>query len=391
MAKQVVFGAANIALACSFLVLPALPAKATDCANGQILLGEICVETEEAASTIGRMVEDSKDRFDLTAAIVSVEVGGTPVLTEAFGTSMAGIPARPEMHFRNGAVAIAYLASVLLRLQEDGVLSLDDHLSQWFPDYPRADDVTLAMLINSTSGYADYVNLDLLPLYEDPFRQFQPEELIEIGLSQPMACDPGTCFNYAHTNIVILGEVLSAASGRSVEDLIDDYVLAPLALENTRSESTPVIQQPVLHAFTAERGVLEDSTYWNPSWTLAEGSIMTTDIGDLLTSAIAIGSGSLLAPDSYSEMVAPTTAGLAPFSNQTYYALGVLVTNDWVVQTPSFAGYAAVMAYLPSEQIGIAVAVTSGAETPDSPRPANTIFSEIGAYLAPETAPGIGR
>ncbi len=380
-----------LVLASGLVALSMTQVRAEDCVSGDITIGETCTSVDRAAAGIRDIVQATTDRFDLTAVIVSVDVGGIPILTEATGMSMPGIPAQPEMHFRNGAVAIAYLSTVLLRLQEDGDVSLDDRVSQWFPDYPRADEVTLAMLINSTSGYADYVNLELLPLYEDPFSQYRPEELIDIGLSQPMACDPGTCFNYAHTNIVILGQILAMASGRSVADLIDDYVLTPLSLQNTRSETTPVIQQPVLHAYTAERGMLEDSTYWNPSWTLAEGSIMTTDIADLLTSAIAVGTGSLLSPDSYAAMIAPTTSDLAPFNDQIYYSLGILVTNGWIIQTPSFAGYAAVMAYLPSRQIAIAVAVTSGAETPDSPRPANVTFAEIGTYLAPQQAPIMGR
>ena len=119
---------------------------------------------------------------------------------------MTGVPATPDMHFRNGAVAIAYLGVVTLQLQEKGILSLDDRLSKWFPDYPRADRVTLAMLLNGTSGYADYVNLKVLPFYQDPFRSWQPDELIDIGLKQPMICEPGTCFS--HTNFVILGKVL---------------------------------------------------------------------------------------------------------------------------------------------------------------------------------------
>ncbi len=64
------------------------------------------------------------------------------------------------------------------------------------------------MLIDSTSGYADYVNLEILPLYENVFWQYKPEYLIWMRLSQPMACAPRTCFSYTRTNFVILGQVL---------------------------------------------------------------------------------------------------------------------------------------------------------------------------------------
>src|SRR5258708_22397319 len=174
--------------------------SAMACPGGNVAIGSECITVEGAAEGIRKIVRDAIDKDGLKAVIVSVSIGDTPVLTEAWGESMTGVPATTDMHFRNGAVAIAYLSTVLLRLQERGLLSLDDTLSKWFPQYAKADRVTLRMLINSTSGYADYVNLDILPLYKNVFRQWTPDELIAIGLSQPARCDPGTCFAYAHTN-----------------------------------------------------------------------------------------------------------------------------------------------------------------------------------------------
>jgi CubicO group peptidase (beta-lactamase class C family) len=377
-------------IALSFaLVLSSLIASsvhAADCDAGKIKIGSDCVTVAEAADGIRGIIGEAIDSDHLKAVIVSVRIGDTPVLTQSWGESMTGIPATTAMHFRNGSVAIAYLATVLLELQEKGQLGLDDKLSKWFPQYPRADRVTLRMLINSTSGYADYVDLKVLPLYANPFRQWTPDELIKLALDQPMKCDPGTCFAYSHANFVILGEVLTKVTGKPVDALIRDGILTPLGLENTRSEGTPVIQEPVLHAFDGERGVYEDSTYWNPSWTLARGAVMTTDIGDLLASAIAIGSGSLLSPESRRLQTAMPDPPLPGFSPDFHFGLGVVVIKSWIAQTPSFAGYAAAMAYLPPRKIGIAVTATMGPSTPDSPRPTDVLFAKLAGYLAPDYA-----
>jgi len=366
-------------------------AQAGDCDTGKIHIGSDCATVAEVADGIRRIVGEAIDSDHLKAVIVSVKIGDTPVLTEAWGESMTGVPATTTMHFRNGAVAIAYLATVLLELQEKGQLSLDDKLSKWFPQYPEANQVTLRMLISSTSGYADYVDLKLLPLYANPFRQWTPDELIRLALDQPMKCAPGACFAYSHANFVILGEVLAKVTGKPVDALIKDGVLTPLRLENTRSEATPVIQEPVLHAFDGERGVYEDSTYWNPSWTLARGAVMTTDIGDLLTSAIAIGTGSLLSPQSHGLQTAMADPPLPGFSEDFYFGLGVVVIKSWIAQTPSFAGYAAAMAYLPPGKIGIAVTATIGPNTPDSPRPTDVLLAKLAGYLAPDHAPKLPR
>ncbi len=311
-----------VALA-AVLSMPAGHALAADapgpCKTGEAPANGDCRPVEEIAAAIRAIVEKSVGTFDLTAALVKVRIGDVEILNEAYGTSMTGVPATTAMHFRNGAVAIAYMSTVLLRMQEEGLLSVDDTLSTWFPDYPKADEITLRMLITSTSGYADYVNLDYLPLYDDPFRQFTPDELIAIAFRRDMVRAPGSCFAYAHTNFVILGEVMSKVAGRPLEELIARYVLEPLDLHNTRSEHTAVIQEPVLHAFTSERGVLEDSTYWNPSWTLARGAVMTTDIGDLLTSAIAIGSGSLMSAASHEAQLAEGAGGVGRFVERVHY------------------------------------------------------------------------
>jgi len=117
---------------------------------------------------------------------------------------------------------------------------------------------------------------------------------------------PAKCFSYAHTNYVILGEVLHLATGRDVADLIRDRILKPLCLRETRSDSTAFIPQPVLHAFTSERGTYEGSTCWNPSWTVARGAAMTSTIEDVRRSAIAIGEGTVLLPASHDLQLAFT-------------------------------------------------------------------------------------
>jgi CubicO group peptidase (beta-lactamase class C family) len=273
-----------------FLTIPAAGhAAPLACGGDAVAVGQDCVAKAQVAARIEEIVRKAMAEKHLKSVIAGVAVDGQPILTEAWGESMTGVPATANMHLRNGAVAIAYLGIVALQLQEKGVLSLDDKLSKWFPDYPKADRITLAMLLHGTSGYADYVNLKILPLYENPFRNWQPDELIALAFKEPMACEPGACWSYAHTNFVILGQVLEKASGRSVAELIRDGILTPLSLNDTRSEQTALMQEPVLHAFDAERGIYEDSTYWNPSWTLARGAVMTSNIPDILKSATAIG------------------------------------------------------------------------------------------------------
>ena len=55
----------------------------------------------------------------LKAVIVRVTVDGKEVVTQAVGESMTGVPATTDMHFRNGAVAISYVSTLLLMLVDE--------------------------------------------------------------------------------------------------------------------------------------------------------------------------------------------------------------------------------------------------------------------------------
>jgi CubicO group peptidase (beta-lactamase class C family) len=97
--------------------------------------------------------------------------------------------------------------------------------------------------------------------------------------------------------------------GQPLNVALRRQVLRPLGLRNTVASQTAAIPEPVLHAYSSEGrpylGIpastpfLEESTFWNPSWTLARGAVETTDIADLTRTAIGIGSGRLLSRRSY--------------------------------------------------------------------------------------------
>lgn len=205
----------------------------------------------------------------LESALVRVTIDGKEVISEAFGESMTGVPASTDMHFRNGAVAISYVSTLLLILAEENRVGLDDPLSDYLPDIAHADRVTLRQLAQMTSGYHDYVlGNDAFgdELYENPFRQWTPEELLQFAVTKPLQYEPGTNWSYAHTNYVLLGLALERATGEPMPKLLSEKVLDPLGLRNTANSFTPAIPEPALHAFTAERRAALDIPATVPFW-----------------------------------------------------------------------------------------------------------------------------
>ncbi len=264
-----------------------------------------------------------------------------------------------------------------------------------------------------TAGYRDHVqNPDFLDAIQDnPFRAFTPEDLIGYSQAQPRLFEPGANWEYSHSNYVIQGLALEAATGQSMEQSMQEQVLDPLGLTATVNNATGQIPEPALHAFSSERrqwlGIdpgmrfYEESTFWNPSWTITRGAVQTTNIRDFAASMVAVGEGSLLSPESKAAQIDRGLLGFgAPLEGcvtchtlgeRYVYGLGVVLQGPWIIQNPLFSGESGVSGYLPSHKLAIAVANTYGEESFDMTTGAYhnasiPLFEAIAAYLAPDVA-----
>jgi D-alanyl-D-alanine carboxypeptidase len=389
MMKAGVRGFVAAAIVC--VVAAALPvvagaATSPKCSSDQIDVGGTCTSKAEVSKQIVSITRGVMEKDDAKGVVLRVDVGNDTVVNKGLGISQVGSPVTPDMKWRPGSMAIPMLTTLVLQLQEQGKLSLDDTLSKWYPDYPNADKVTLRMLSSVTSGYPDYIQEN--PPFQaaqlaEPFRQWTDDELLKYAFAQPIVCDPGACFHYAHTNFILLGRVVEQVTGKSVTELLQKKFLDPLGLSETKITKLPAIPAPALHAYTSERGVYEESTGWSPSWGLGDGLIMTSTAKDMTTLIKAVGSGKLLSKSAASEQVEDLSKGLEGAPPQIGYGLGVAVAGGWVLQNPVFNGYEGIAAYQTSQKISIVIDNTHGPKAEEGTSIASEIFKALAAYLAP--------
>jgi D-alanyl-D-alanine carboxypeptidase len=358
------------------------------CSSNQVDIGGSCTPAAEVAREITSATRSVMSELDAKGVVLRVDVGDRTIVNRGLGISQAGSRATPEMKFRPGAMSIPMLTTIALQLQEKGRLSLDDTLSQWYPEYPNADRVTLRMLASVTSGYPDYIQEN--PPFQaaqlaEPFRQWTDDELLDFAFALPVVCDPGTCFHYAHTNFILLGRVIEQVTKKSVTELVQERFLRPLGMRDTKITKFPAIPPPALHAFTGERGVYEESTGWSPSWGLGNGLIMTSTARDMIKLFDAVGTGDLLSKSAAKQQVEPLSQGLPGAPSGISYGLGIVVgDNGWVFQNPIFNGYAGIVAYLPSRKISILIENTHGPNAAPGSSIATEIFKAVTGYLTPD-------
>jgi CubicO group peptidase (beta-lactamase class C family) len=396
---------AGAALTVLTLAVPAVATGAT---------GSAAPPPGETASAITDIVEDAMATEHFRSVIIKVTQGDQVVIRQAFGTSMDGVPATTDMHFPNGNVAFAYVGTLLMRFVDEGRVGLDDTIDRWMPDLPEADRVTLRMLANHTSGYPDYETdpAFVAAYYADPFHIWTFQERLDSAFSRPVLFTPGTNWAYAHTNVMVLGEILAEIGGQPLATLLREEVLGPMGLTGTVESQTSAVPSPVLHAFTSERrealgipaetAFYEESTFWNKQWGTPIGANQTTTIDDMATTAVQVGTGALLSESSYHAMTDPDLVGFGSadpscspacraLTEELNFGLGVVRSGSWILQGPSLGGYSEAMAYLPSQEIAIAVTATFLPAAYDAEgsnaSAASSIFRSVGALMAPDDAP----
>jgi CubicO group peptidase (beta-lactamase class C family) len=399
----------------------ALAATATACtdtaAPDATVVKSQSAQPQSAESTaIAAIVRKAMDTYQLRAVIVRVTKADKVITTQAFGDSMDGVQATTDMNFRNGAVAFAYIGTLLMKYVEQHKVKLNDTIDHWLPDLPESNKVTLKMLTNQTSGYPDFETDPgwTAAFNTNPFQIFTYEQRVKYAFDRPMQFAPGTNWSYAHTNFMILGKILSMVGKAPLDVLLKKNVLDPMGLTHTAAFTSSYIPEPVLHSYSSERRVqlgipagspfYEEATYFNPAWGTPDGAAETTTIADMTTTAAAIGTGELLSRSSFHAMTDPNLLGFGHKQDNCLpscftqvdgynYGLGIVRSGSWILQNPLVGGYSATEAYLPSQKVSIAVVTTfkegafdcQGVEANSS----DTLFRLIGVYTSPSDAPPI--
>jgi len=157
------------------------------------------------------------------------------IWTGVNGISSPGVPITPDMRFGIGSNTKLFISATMLRLQEEGLLTLDDQLYQWLPSFQNIDSTTtIKQLLSHQSGIFDYWN-DLPSIFnhiwDDTSRFWTTEEIINsVG---PPHFAPGNGYSYSNTNYVLAGMIIEAATGETWVEKLHDVIFDPLNLDST--------------------------------------------------------------------------------------------------------------------------------------------------------------
>ncbi|HSA42855.1 MAG TPA: serine hydrolase [Bacteroidales bacterium] len=165
---------------------------------------------------------------------VAVYVPSEGIWEGASGVTSSGVPMTTEMRLNIGSNTKTFTSALMLKLQEMGILSLEDHLYQWLPSFSKVDStVTLRQLLSHQSGIYDHAmnNNFWSAIWADTSHFWTPQEVLAY-LHNP-TFPAGGGMSYSNANYLLAGMVIEAVTGNTLVQALHQFIFDPLDMDST--------------------------------------------------------------------------------------------------------------------------------------------------------------
>lgn len=293
------------------------------------------------------------------AVIVIVTPDGRRTIAHGTVARESPRPINGDTVFRVASVTKVFTAVLLAGMVQRGELGLDDPAASYLRNAAgsipsrNGRSITLADLATHTSGLPlrpdNLVSADADNKY-DGYTPAMLEAFLS-GYELPRA--PGADYEYSNVGYGLLGQVLSARSGKSYSQLVRDRITGPLGMTSTRLDPTANMRRRSATGYTiegrpvlgVERGALD-----------ASGALHSTanDLSRFLEAALGL-RGSTLGPAFQATLATRRPGGMAPWSTQIALAWNVLKvgSREVVWKNGSAGGFRSFAGFDPTSRIGV--------------------------------------
>lgn len=237
------------------------------------------------------------------SGVVGIAQYGDLLYSRAFGNAdqELQVPNTVETVFNIASITKSFTAASILQLQENGLLSVQDPLSKFFPELRYGSKITLHQLLTHTTGIPDYAkNPNTLPYIQSGCSL---EFLISLFIQLPLEFEPGFKYSYSSSNYILLGAIIEKVSGESYEDYIQHHLFGPAGMHCSSLGPNAFRNYAQGYTWDAELNVVK-ALKVHPSLAYSTGGICST-LGDMILWDRALFEGGIISSESLCAMTAP--------------------------------------------------------------------------------------
>lgn len=320
------------------------------------------------ARNFQRVIDSIGFRYGVRGMSAAVLIPGQGTWLGTYGYStIFSDSIRPETLFHITSQTKTFVSVLILKLVEEGRLSLNDTIGRWLPTVPPniAGSITVRQLLNMTSGLFDYLSDSQLwynTILGNPNRYWTPEEVLTTFVGAPHS-PPGGPWYYSSTNTILAGMIIRNITGTNISTQLHQRILTPLSMTRTFLPLEDTLRGPIAHPWS---NGTDFSFFYGPAlytsvWTA--GTIYST-AHDMVHWMDALYGGQVLTPASLTQMQTCITeppewvlsgGGIL----EEAYGLGTIQYSHlgkrlWG-HTGSFPGYQSMATYYPGQGVSVAL------------------------------------
>jgi len=183
-------------------------------------------------SKVDAYIKPYMDGRNFSGAIL-IARSGKVLLSKGYGMANyeLGVANTPQTKFHIASISKSFTAAANLILEERGLMSVNDPLTKFVPDYPNGDKITVHHLLTHTSGIP---NVNAFPDYGRKSKfPHTVEEIVEMFKYKPLEFNPGEKYSYSNSNYNLLAYIIEKLSGKSYGEFLKENIFAPLDMKDT--------------------------------------------------------------------------------------------------------------------------------------------------------------
>jgi len=185
--------------------------------------------TPAETARIDAIVTQSLADTGVPSASIAVVRGDRVVLAKAYGKqSETRAVADATAPYQIASISKQFTAAAILLLQDQGKLSLDDHVSRYVPGITGGDVITVRQLLSHTSGLQDYWPQDYS--FKAMATPVTPQQIVDRWAKKPLDFAPGTQWQYSNTGYVVAGMIVEKVSGMPLLAFLQQHIFLPLGM-----------------------------------------------------------------------------------------------------------------------------------------------------------------
>ncbi|MDR0230039.1 MAG: beta-lactamase family protein [Flavobacteriaceae bacterium] len=176
--------------------------------------------------------------------------------------------------YRIGAITEVFTATIIFQLIEEGKLSLDTTLDQYYPTIKNADKITIAHLLGHMSGIYNYAEWE--EYYTSKHKKFTKKEMLNLIGQNKADFKPGQDRSYSNANYLLLGYIIEDCTQKTYAENITIRITSKIGLKNTycETEDNEYGKRNASYLYNGEKWLKEKDTH--PSFTCSAGAIVST-------------------------------------------------------------------------------------------------------------------